>query len=277
MDAKIFSEIPMRTWRWLGVNEARVPENLSDHITKKQILVEAGQKDEVVLVNREGGQHEVQVHIADGAELHLIHAQLAPADTASTSRVKVYVGKGAKFAYTTVEAGARHTAAELTVDMAGDDSQSDIWGFYFGDGDRRVDLNYIIRQQGRRTDANMQVRGALLGASEKTFRGTLDFLEGSKGSVGRENEEVMLLSPGVRNRSVPIMLSHEDDVDGHHAVSVGKIDENKLFYLMSRGLDLADAQRLIVEASFRPVLDRITDEALKEEIDKVLQGRVANG
>ena len=66
MDDKIFSEIPMRTWRWLGVNEARVPENLSDNVKKKQILVEAGQKDEVVLVNREGGQLEVQVHIAAG-------------------------------------------------------------------------------------------------------------------------------------------------------------------------------------------------------------------
>lgn len=277
MDAKIFSEIPMRTWRWLGVNEARVPENLSDNITKKQILVEAGKSDEAVLVTREGGQLEVQVYIADGAELHLVNVQLVPADAASTSRVKAYVGKGAKFSYTTVEAGAHHTAAELTVDMAGDDSVSDIWGLYFGDGDSRIDLNYVIRQQGRRTDANMQVRGALLGRSEKTFRGTLDFLEGSKGSVGRENEEVVLLSPAVRNRSVPIMLSHEDDVDGHHAVSVGKIDESKLFYLMSRGLDLMDAQRLIVEASFNPVLDRIADEALKEEIGEVLQRRLGDG
>ena len=277
MDDKIFSEIPMRTWRWLGVNEARVPENLSDNVKKKQILVEAGQKDEVVLVNREGGQLEVQVHIADGGELHLVNAQLVPDDTAATSRVKVYVGKGAKFSYTTVEAGARQTAAELTVDMAGDDSFADVWGLYFGDGGRKIDLNYIIRQQGKRTDANMQVRGALLGGAEKTFRGTLDFLEGSKGSVGREDEEVMVLSDHVQNRSVPIMLSHEDDVDGHHAVSIGKMDEEKLFYLMSRGLDLAEAQKLVVEANFQPVLDRIDNEELKAEIDAYLQRRLSNG
>ena len=120
----------------------------------------------------------------------------------------------------------------------------------------------------------MQVRGVLMGKAEKTFRGTLDFIEGSKGSVGREDEEVVLLSPDVRNRSVPVMLSHEADVDGHHAVSVGKMDEGKLFYLMSRGLDLAEAQRLVVEASFNPVLDRISDTALKEEIDSFLMGRL---
>ena len=73
------------------------------------------------------------------------------------------------------------------------------------------------------------------------------------------------------------MLSHEDDVDGHHAVSVGKMDEDKLFYLMSRGLDLAEAQRLVVEASFNPVLDRLPDDALKEEIDTYLQRRLSNG
>ena len=123
----------------------------------------------------------------------------------------------------------------------------------------------------------MQVRGALLGGAAKTFRGTLDFLEGSKGSVGREDEEVMVLSDHVQNRSVPIMLSHEDDVDGHHAVSICKMDEEKLFYLMSRGLDLAEAQKLVVEANFQPVLDRIDNDELKAEIDAYLQRRLSNG
>ena len=217
------------------------------------------------------------MHIADGAKLHLVNVQLVAADKPYTSKVRVYVGKGATFSYTVVEAGALHSATELSVDMAGDDSVSDIWGLYFGDGERLLDLNYVVRQAGRHTNANMQVRGALLGKSEKNFRGTLDFIEGSKGSVGREDEEVVLLSPDVRNRSVPIMLSHEDDVDGHHAVSVGKMDENKLFYLMSRGLDMAEAQRLVVEAAFNPVLDRIPDAELKQEIDEYLQRRLQNG
>lgn len=267
----------MRTWRWLGVNESRIPADINEHVKTQKILVEAGKEDEVVLTQREGGQYELQVHIEEGAKLHLVNAQLVPDDALYTCRVKVFVGKGATFAYTVVEAGARHTATELHVDLVGDDSKADIWGLYFGDGESVIDLNYVIRQGGRRTDANMQVRGALLGKSEKIFRGTLDFLEGSKGSVGREDEEVVLLSPNVRNRSVPIMLSHEDDVDGHHAVSVGKMDEDKLFYLMSRGLDLAKAQRLVVEASFNPVLDRIPDAELKAEIDTYLQRRLSNG
>ena len=273
---EIFSEIPMRTWRWLGVNEVRMPENVAGTLQSDHLTVEAGKSDEVVYVNRQGGAQELTIDVADGAKMHLVNVQLAPSDAGYTSRITANVGKGATFSYTVVEAGARHTASELTVNLNGDDSIADIWGFYFGDGARKVDLNYIIRQRGKRTDANMQVRGALLGESEKIFRGTLDFLEGTKGSVGRENEEVILLSDKVRNRSVPIMLSHEDDVDGHHAVSIGKMDEAKLFYLMSRGLDKADAQRLVVEAAFNPVIDRIPDEVLRGEIDAYLKERLAD-
>ena len=86
----------------------------------------------------------------------------------------------------------------------------------------------------------------------------------------------MVLSGQVRNRSVPLMLSGEDAVEGHHAVSIGKMDENKLFYLMSRGLDMAEARRLVVEAAFNPVLDRIGDEELYGELDDYIKERLAD-
>ena len=269
----------MRTWRWLGVNEIKQPEGIktAGELPRQQIVVEPGQSDEVVLEHREGGAHETVVHVGKGAKLHLVLAELAPSDTPYTNRVKVQVDEDGAFSYTGAEVGGQTTATELTVNLAGDRSTADVWALYFGDEERLLDLNYIIRQGGKKTDANMQVRGTLMGKATKNFRGTLDFLEGTKGSVGRENEEVMLLDEGVRNRSVPIMLSHEDDVDGHHAVSVGRMDEAKLFYLMSRGLDMEEAKSLVVEASLRPVIDRIPDEKLRDEIDQYLKGRLANG
>jgi iron-regulated ABC superfamily ATP binding cassette transporter membrane protein len=87
----------------------------------------------------------------------------------------------------------------------------------------------------------------------------------------------MLFSPHVRNRSVPLMLSHEGDVDGHHAVSIGRMDAEKLFYLMSRGLDDRAAQQLIVEASFEPVMARIESEELRAEIAGYLERRLLGG
>ncbi len=88
---------------------------------------------------------------------------------------------------------------------------------------------------------------------------------------------MVLLNEGVRNRSVPLMLSGEDDVDGHHAVSVGKMDQEKLFYVMSRGLDLNEARRLVVEASFQPVLERIADGDLRAEVEQQIEELIADG
>ena len=209
--------------------------------------------------------------------MHVTFVQFVSTDQSAASRIKAEVGKQGLFSCTIAEIGAAHTASELHVTLAGDEARADVWGLYFGDAERKIDLNYIIRQEGQRTDANMQVRGALLNRSVKTFRGTLDFVQGARGSTGKEDEEVTILSPHVRNRSVPLMLSHEGDVDGHHAVSIGKMDEEKLFYLMSRGLDDRAAQQLIVEASFEPVLARIENDELRAEIAHYLERRLLGG
>ena len=273
----VFSRIPMPTWRWLGVNDLPMPAGLAD--TKKEIRLSAvtGEKVQHVVELRETGAQEISVEVAEGAELALTYIQFAPTDAPAASRIHARVARGGLFSCTLIEAGAAHTASELHVTLAGDEARADVWGLYFGDEARKIDLNYVIRQEGRRTDANMQVRGALLDHSVKTFRGTLDFIQGARGSVGKEDEEVMLFSPHVRNRSVPLMLSHEGDVDGHHAVSIGRMDEDKLFYLMSRGLDERAAQQLIVEASFEPVLARIEQEELRTEIKDYLERRLLGG
>ena len=272
----VFSEIPMRTWRWLGVNEAKMPACVLDEAgAGRLITVPKGQKAEAVVVYREELAGKIRVELEEGAQFHLVRAVLADGHPHADT-VEVTCDKDAEFRYTAVEAGGSEAASKLLVELKGDGSKADVSSLYFADGKRRVDLNYIIRQEGRHTDATMMVHGAMTGESEKVFRGTLDFIKGSEGSVGREREEVMLLSPKVRNRSVPLMLSGEADVDGHHAVSIGKMDEQKLFYLMSRGLDLEEAKKLVVEAAIAPVLARIPDRELADEIRNEIEGRIAD-
>ena len=273
----VFSRIPMPTWRWLGVNDLPVPAGLADTRDEIRLSAAAGERVQHVVELRENGAQEIYVDVAEGAEASLTYIQFAPTDAPAASRIHANVAHGGLFSCTLVEAGAAHTASELRVTLAGDEARADVWGLYFGDDARKIDLNYVIRQEGRRTDANMQVRGALLDRSVKTFRGTLDFVQGARGSVGKEDEEVMILSPHARNRSVPLMLSHEGDVDGHHAVSIGRMDEEKLFYLMSRGLDDRAAQQLVVEASFEPVLARIESDELRAEIGSYLERRLLGG
>ena len=240
-----FTNIPMRTFNWLGVNSTSIDIKAEEQI----------------------------VDVPNGESQHITELNLGSTEKAKKLLIKV--GKGAKADVTCIDLASADSFIELIIDLEGDDSQAIINSAYFGSGNRKVDLNYVIRQHGRRTKAVMDVKGALSGSCDKIFRGTLDFLKGAKGSEGREREEVIVLSDSVRNKSVPLMLSHEDDVDGHHAVTVGRIDEEKLYYLMSRGLDRIEAEKLIVEAMFNPLLEQL-DEEMKSQVYDAIQRRLSD-
>ena len=241
-----FTEIPMRTWNWLHVNDVEVEVE-----PEIQVLnVNAGETKKLTEINLSSELTAKKLHckVAENAQLDLIVVDLSEADSFS----------------------------EIIIDLEGNDSKANISAAYFGFGNRKLDLNYIIHQRGKRSEATMDVKGALSGNCDKVFRGTLDFVRGAKGSVGREKEEVIVLSDTVRNRSVPLMLSSEDEVDGHHAVSVGKMDEDKLFYLMSRGLDKLEAEKLIVEAAFNPIITQLDDEKLIDKISEIIERRLTD-
>ncbi len=277
MAEKIYSEIPMRTWRWLGVNQASVEESLLEiDGGHQQLVVPAGESRELTVVYRQPGQGQVDVKVEDGGFLKLTTVQLLPGDAEFAGNVQVDLGKSSRLEAVSVEVGAAKSVAKMDVNLTGDESKADVYVLYFGHESRKLDMNYVLVQEGKSTEANLHVYGALTGQADKIFRGTLDFRHGSKGSKGYEKEEVVVLSGKVRNRSVPLMLSAEDAVEGHHAVSIGKIDESKLFYLMSRGLDMAEARKLVVEAAFNPVLDRIDDKALYQELDDYIKERLAD-
>ena len=154
-----------------------------------------------------------------------------------------------------------------------DNAHSYLNNIYIGKDDELIDLNYHYINEGKSSDNIIEVQGLLSDKSIKTFRGTIDFLEGSSKSIGHENENCLLLSNSCISRSLPILLCHEEDVDGAHSVSSGKMDENKLFYLMSRGIDEKTAKQLIIKANFNHIINDIPEEVRSEissNIDEVI-------
>ncbi len=147
---------------------------------------------------------------------------------------------------------------------------------YFGDGDRLIDLSYQNVHLGRRSISNIQTKGALKDRAIKTFRGTLDFKRGASQSEGSEEEYVILFDKTVKSNAIPLLLCEEDDVKGQHAASAGKVDPEKLFYMMSRGFNKEEAMKLIVEASFRSILDKIPLETLREQISEDIHRRLVH-
>jgi len=145
---------------------------------------------------------------------------------------------------------------------------------YFGDKERHIELSYIVNHLGKRSNSRIDTHGVLKDKAEKTFKGTLDFKRGASKAEGSEQENVILLNPTAKSHTVPLLLCSEEDVKGAHGASVGRVEQNQLFYLMSRGLNYTDALTLIVEAAFNPVLDRIADAELRQGVREFLHRRL---
>ena len=93
-------------------------------------------------------------------------------------------------------------------------------------------------------------------------------------ALGHESEDVLMFSPTARNRTAPLILCGEEEVEGQHAASVGRLDEGKLYYLRSRGLSESQARRLMVDARFAPAIEKIPLEELRTEVRETVARRL---
>ncbi|MBE6054463.1 MAG: Fe-S cluster assembly protein SufD [Clostridium sartagoforme] len=165
-----------------------------------------------------------------------------------------------------IDLGGKVSITNYHGDLIEDNSENNLSSIYLGRDKKIIDMNYVSTHKGKRSKSQITTKGALKDEANKIFRGTIDFKRGASRSSGAEEEYCMLLSKKAKSKALPLLLCDEDDVSGEHAAASGKIDEDKLFYLMSRGLDYNDARRIIIEGAFNPIIEKIEDENTKNEI-----------
>ncbi|QAA31909.1 Fe-S cluster assembly protein SufD [Clostridium manihotivorum] len=211
-----------------------------------------------------------------GATINLYVVQDLNYNTNHFNSLFSMVEEGAKVNLVPIELGAKKAITNYSSVLSGNNSESTIESIYYGDSDRLIDINYKMTHLGKKTTSNIDVKGVLADKAKKTFRGTLDFKTGASKSKGSEEEYVMLLSKNARNNSIPLLLCEEHDVEGQHAASAGKIDEDALFYLMSRGISEINAKKLMIEGYLTPIIDKIPVEDLRQQLMDSVKNRLQN-
>ena len=148
-------------------------------------------------------------------------------------------------------------------------SDVDIDTSYLAAGASTLDFNYLIRQFGKQTNSKLIANGVLAGTAIKNLRGTIDLIHGAKGAHGHELENVLLTNQGVHNRSLPIILCDEDDVQGDHGASIGHVPAEQRYYLGSRGLSDAQIDALFLRSTFERALVHAHDDASRTAINRL--------
>lgn len=203
---------------------------------------------------------ETKVIIEEGAALHLMKTNLLGRGFVLLDDSAAVVGDHAEFDFVQVELGGAKTYTGCYADQCGDHSLFKVQTGYLADRDHLMDINYVAVQRGKKTDSRISVKGSLRDQATKVFRGTIDFRKGAKGSVGDEQEDVLILDPKVTNKTVPVVLTEEEDVDGRHGATLGNLSPDILFYLGSRGIDKDAAEMLMTRGRLMSVVNLIPDE-----------------
>lgn len=165
-----------------------------------------------------------------------------------------------------IDIGGNIRVYNIDAELLEENSFNHINTIYVGNQKDQIDMNYNIKNIAKNTNSQIVVEGTIDEECQKTFRGTIDFIPGCENSIGIENENCILLSDNCVSKSLPQLLCGEENVTGAHGVSSGKISSEKLFYLMSRGYEKKDAERLIIMTNFHKIIKQIPSEYVQEFI-----------
>lgn len=212
--------------------------------------------------------------VQDGGKLTFIKVQLLTEKVQQFEHRYVQVEEEGEADFVSVELGGAENYLNFSTRLVGKASALTHDLAYLGHKEQKFDVAMLMSHEGKQSTCEVRHLGALANKAKKSFRGTLDFLHGSTGAEGAEEDICLLLDPEVKSISLPLLLCKEDDVSGNHAASAGQIDQNKLFYLMSRGFSETEAKHMIVESMLRPVLDKIGNEDIEEKALELLRSKI---
>lgn len=136
------------------------------------------------------------------------------------------------------------------------------------------EFNVSVYHNAINTYCRLDNYGVCLGESKLTFSGICKINKGNSGSKAHQNARIMVFDERCKGIAKPILKIDENDIEASHAAVVGKINDDHLFYLTSRGLSEAEAKELITLGYLKPILKGFDDEEVKERITKLIEERM---
>jgi Fe-S cluster assembly protein SufD len=215
----------------------------------------------------------VVAELGEGAELVLLEVQDHGQETVQLGYQTSVVAASARLVSFSVALGGSYARQRTSSVVAGPGARSELLAAYLGLGKQMHDFRTYQVHQAPRTTSDLLFQGALGGASRSVYSGLIRIAKGARRSDAFQTNRNLVLSSSAGAESVPNLDIEENDVRCSHASTIGPIDPEQRFYLQSRGVPPAAADRLVVRGFFRQVLDRLALEEMASALVDVVAGR----
>jgi Fe-S cluster assembly protein SufD len=204
--------------------------------------------------------------VGRGANLKFVNLQDWGHDMFEFSHQRARVDADGQLDWITGQMGGKLVKAFMEIDLDGQGSWGRMSAIYFPDGEQFMDLDTQQNHNAPHTTSDLLFKGVLKDQARTVWQGMIKALPGAQKTDGFQANRNMLMSKQARSDSIPGLEIEADDVRCTHASATGQIEEELLFYLMSRGLPRSEAEKLVVDGFFVPVLDRIPFENVRERM-----------
>lgn len=249
----------------------------------------------------------ILVYVEDGASLTYVHEYASPSESGGQtlvgSLVEIYVGQNSNLRFVELQSlgdnvwnftherakvekdgnldwifgaiGSKLTKNFSDLDLIGEGANGRMSGFYFTDGKQHLDHDTQQNHLAQNTTSDLLFKGALKEKSRSVWQGMIYVAEGAQQTDGYQANRNLVLSDSARADSIPGLEILADDVRCTHGATVGKIDPDLVFYLRSRGISPEEAERLVVEGFFDPIMQRIPFEGVRERFQIAIKNKMA--
>lgn len=248
----------------------------SDVLFNKHILIIAGKHSKVNYLERLETYGEGSVPVTANITVEVIAQAGAQIKFSAIDRlgenVTAYISRRGKldndamidWAIGVMNEG--NVVADFDSDLYGKGSHADMKVVALSSGKQVQGIDTRVTNYGCNSIGNILQHGVILEKGTLTFNGIGHIIKGAKGADAQQESRVLMLSDQARSDANPILLIDENDVTAGHAASIGQVDPEDMYYLMSRGLDKATAERLVVRGFLGSVIVEIPVKEVRDEM-----------
>ena len=245
----------------------------------KHVLIVAGKNSKLTYLERfetlgeatekASANISVEVIAQDGAQVKFAAIDRLGENVTTYISRRGRIGRDASIDWALGIMNEGNVIADFDSDLIGNGSHANLKVIGLSSGRQVQGIDTRVTNYGNNSVGHILQHGVILERGTLTFNGIGHIVKGAKGADAQQESRVLMLSDKARSDANPILLIDENEVTAGHAASIGQVDPEDMYYLMSRGLDQDTAERLVIRGFLGAVITEIPVKEVRDEMISV--------
>jgi Fe-S cluster assembly protein SufD len=252
-------------------------DGVTTEASAQHLVVRVGDHARAVVVLKHEGSASlaevVEVRVGDGADVSVVSLQDWADDAVQLAHHEASVGRDATYKHVAISFGGDLVRMDSNVSYRGPGGSATLLGLYFADAGQHLEHRLFVDHTAPHTASNVVYKGALQGEGAHTvWVGNVLIRKVAEGIETYEQNRNLVLTDGAQADSVPNLEIETGEIEGAgHASTVGRFDDEQLFYLQSRGIPEHEARRLVVHGFFNDIVNKIGIPSIEEKLMETVE------